>query len=154
MALVLTDTNLLLRSADTGAVMHSRAVEAINKLMEAGHDLCVIPQVCFEFWSVATRPAKDNGMGWASSVVASEIERIRREFVMLTDRPEILDLWLTLVKSHDIKGKRAHDARLAAAMSAHGVRHLLTFNGGDFAGFPGIVVLPPDDVIAGTITVQ
>lgn len=151
MALILTDTNLLLRSADSGAAMHSLAVGSISALIAAGHDMCVTPQNFFEFWSAATRPKKDNGIGWDAEFVVSEIERIRREFVVLADRPEILDLWLPLARSLDIKGKRAHDARLAAIMGAHGVLHLLTFNGKDFASFPNVTVLAPADVVAGNI---
>jgi len=53
---------------------------------------------------------------------------------------------LTLVKTHDIKGKKVHDARLVATMHAHGVTFLLTFNTDDFKGYPNITLLHPDDV--------
>jgi hypothetical protein len=41
-----------------------------------------------------------------------------------------------------------HDARLVASTLAHGVTHLLTFNATDFRRYPGIVVVPPEDVLA------
>jgi hypothetical protein len=37
----------------------------------------------------------------------------------------------------------AHDARLVAAMIVHGVTHLLTFNGADFARYSGIRITDP-----------
>jgi predicted nucleic acid-binding protein len=43
-----------------------------------------------------------------------------------------------------VRGKNAHDARLVAAMLVHGLTHVLTFNGKDFARFGEIAVIPPD----------
>jgi hypothetical protein len=48
-----------------------------------------------------------------------------------------------------VSGKKAHDARLVAAMLAHGLSRLLTFNVSDFARYPGITVLEPAQVLAG-----
>jgi predicted nucleic acid-binding protein len=45
-------------------------------------------------------------------------------------------------------GKRAHDAQIAAAMLAHRITHLLTFNTQDFIQVPGIAVAAPQSVIA------
>ena len=39
--------------------------------------------------------------------------------------------------------EKTDDARLVAAMTVHGVRHVLTFNGEDFSRYPGITVLDP-----------
>jgi hypothetical protein len=51
-----------------------------------------------------------------------------------------------LVVASGVLGKSAHDARLIAAMLAHGVTRLLTFNVADFNRFPGITVLDPNTV--------
>ena len=40
----------------------------------------------------------------------------------------------------------AHDARIAAAMLAHGVTNILIFNGGDFKRFRGVKTVEPADV--------
>ncbi|MDP5018828.1 MAG: hypothetical protein NWQ43_16260 [Dolichospermum sp.] len=40
-----------------------------------------------------------------------------------------------------------HDARLAAAMVAHNITHLLTFNVDDFKRFSEIVVVDPRSVV-------
>ena len=40
---------------------------------------------------------------------------------------------------------QVHDARLAAAMLAHGLTHILTFNADDFRRYPGIVPITPDE---------
>jgi hypothetical protein len=46
-------------------------------------------------------------------------------------------------RRHGVCGKKAHDTRLVAAMLVHGVKHILTFNVGDFARYPNVVVLDP-----------
>ena len=43
-------------------------------------------------------------------------------------------------------GKRTHDARIIAAMLAHGITHLLTFNPSDFAGISSITIIHPQDL--------
>ena len=43
--------------------------------------------------------------------------------------------------AYEIVGKRAHDARLVAAMVRHGITHLLTFREQDFARFSEIAVI-------------
>jgi predicted nucleic acid-binding protein len=44
------------------------------------------------------------------------------------------------------QGVQVHDARLAAAMYAHGISHILTFNGNDFRRYPGISAIHADSV--------
>jgi hypothetical protein len=55
--------------------------------------------------------------------------------------------WRRLVVACSVAGVQVHDARLVAAMLAHGVPQLLTLNGRDFARYPGIAVLHPRDVV-------
>ena len=81
--------------------------------------------------------------GWASEQIAREIERLPERFSFLPDNERIFGEWQTLVTTHEVKGKRTHDARLAAVMLAHGVTHLLTFNTADFAAFSEIILLDP-----------
>ena len=50
-----------------------------------------------------------------------------------------------LVIDYRVSGVQVHDARLVAAMLAHGVTHILTFNTADFARYApeGIVAVAP-----------
>ena len=57
--------------------------------------------------------------------------------------------WEHLVVGCDVKGKQAHDAKVAAAMARHNVVNLLTFNGGDFARYPAVYTRTPADVLVG-----
>lgn len=53
--LILADTNVLLRMVETQHSQHQEALTAIRTLRQSGHELCVVPQVHYEFWVAATR---------------------------------------------------------------------------------------------------
>lgn len=142
---VLLDTNILARSAQPDSPLHAPARAAIAALKHRGDDLCVLPQILYEFWVVCTRPREQyGGFGMSTNRAHAELTEIKALFTFLPDPPNLYDEWEQLVVQHDVKGKTAHDARLVAAMNRHGLTHILTFNATDFARFPGIVVLTSD----------
>jgi predicted nucleic acid-binding protein len=55
---------------------------------------------------------------------------------------------MRLVEINQIAGKRVHDARIVAVLKANGIDHLITFNAGDFSGFPALSVITPQSVLA------
>jgi predicted nucleic acid-binding protein len=146
MARILADTNIWLRIADSEALQHDCAVNAVARLLADGHEICICPQNVIEFWAVATRPVNANGLGWSPDEAAAEVEGLESRFVLLADIPEIFRRWKSLVQSDAIRGKRTHDARLAAVYLAHAVDGLLTFNGTDFDQLPGLRLHDPADV--------
>jgi len=144
---ILLDTNILLRSAEPRHVQRQTSVDAIDMLRQPGHDLIIVPQVLYEFWSVATRPIEQNGLGMSPAEAHVELTTIQRLFRLLRDERAVYAIWEQLVSALGVKGKRAHDARLAAAMQRHAVTHVLTFNATDFARFALITALTPNDVL-------
>ena len=98
-----------------------------------------------EFWAVATRSSAQNGLGLPVAVIAAALDHIERVFAVLPDHPAIYDHWKRLVVTHDVIGNQVYDARLVAAMTAHGVGRILTFDAGDFARY-GIEVIHPSAV--------
>ena len=145
---VLLDTNVLLRHADDTHPAYPIVVSAVERLRAAGHMPLLVPQNYYEFWVVATRPAANGGFGLTVPACVKLLASIDSTFPVLADAPALLSTWRGLVALHDCKGKIAHDVRLVAAMRTHGMTHLLTFNGKDFARFPGVVVLDPAQVAA------
>ena len=121
---------------------------AVTALEAAGESLRALPQTIFEFWVAATRPLANNGLGLTVAECRSELARLLVAFPLLDEPPGLAAEWLHLVTVHDCKGKVAHDARYVAAMKLLGITRILTFNVGDFARFPGIVVLDPIAVAA------
>jgi len=145
---VLLDTNILGRMVEVGHAQHQVVLDAIAALGIAGDTPCLVPQVLYELWAVATRPTTANGFGYTPNQAAAELVRLQALFSLLPDTPAILPEWQRLVVAHQVSGKNAHDARLVAAMIVHGLTHILTFNIQDFTRYPGITVLDPAAIAA------
>lgn len=142
----LVDTNVLLRSVQPTHAMHQAASHAIDILLRQGEEICIISQVLIEFWAVATRPIANNGLDFDIETTVREIEEFKQLFTFLDDTPTIFTEWEILVEQYRVIGKKAHDARLVAAMKAHNLTHLLTFNADDFKRFANITIVNPADV--------
>lgn len=138
----LVDTNILTRLAEPGHPMHRPALDAVNLLVQQGHKL-IVPQNLYEFWVVCTRPVAVNGMGKTAPEAAAELAALKTLFLWLDETPAVYTAWAQLVASTPILGKNAHDARLVAAMTVHGLSHLLTFNDQDFRQYPGVTAVNP-----------
>lgn len=148
MSLVLVDTNIILRGAQPAHPMNSDAIDAQIELRRRGDQPCLIAQNLIEFRSVATRPANVNGLGMSQQDADAEIASLKTIYPILTDVPSILPEWEHLVSTCGAAGKQNHDARIAAAMLAHKISTILTFNKADFVRYPGIIALTPQEVIA------
>lgn len=66
---------------------------------------------------------------------------------MKYDNAQVYGRWRGLILIPGVSGTKVHDARLVAAMLAHGLTHILTFNVKDFQRYVplGITVVHPDD---------
>ncbi|HEX6985237.1 MAG TPA: PIN domain-containing protein [Planctomycetaceae bacterium] len=147
--LVLVDSNVLLRAANSEALDFLPAVSALSRLREKGHQPALVPQCCYEYYVVATRPVERNGLGLEPEQAASDIADHLKLFRLLRDERAVFDAWKALVAEYVVRGKAAHDARLVAAMRRHRVGRLLTFNVADFSRYAGeITILDPRDVAA------
>lgn len=150
---ILVDTNVLLRLAQPASPDHAKAQDALIQLAGRGAEVCLVPQILYEYWVVATRPVAVNGLGMSTPDVEQSIDMLLADFHLRRDEREIFDHWRDLVTARDVKGKNAHDARLVAAMLRHGISDLLTFNDSDFSRFPEIRVWTPAAIVAGRFNV-
>ena len=144
---VLLDTNILSRIVEPWHVQHCAALDATDTLGKQKHDLVLVPQILYEFWAVCTRPLNANGLGRTVMEAEKELANFKSLFSVLDESPLTLAKWEKLIVSYHVVGKNAHDAHLAAAMAAHGITHLLTFNDQDFRRYAGITVLTPDAIL-------
>jgi predicted nucleic acid-binding protein len=145
---VLIDTNVLGRLSQPSHVMHATAVSAVKILRDRQHELRIVPQVIYEFWTVATRPASQNGLGFTIEEAEAKILAFKAVFPPLRDERGILERWEKLVAVHRVQGKPTHDAHLVAAMERHGLSHVLTFNVKDFPRFGVVQILDPALVVS------
>jgi predicted nucleic acid-binding protein len=144
---VLLDTNILIRSAQPADPNYQIAVDAVVSLRTQGHDLCLVPQNFYESGVVSTRSVAQNGRGKTPDEVAAEFAFFEGNFTFLPDDPSVFAEWKSLVTAYKVSGKPSHDARLVAAMLAHGVAHILTFNDRDFRRYAGIAPMTPGSVL-------
>ncbi len=145
---ILLDTNVVLRYTRVADPRYHEVKAMIDKLMSSGHDLFVSPQCIREAWVVLTRPEEENGFGLEPSAAAEYVDTLLGTFFLLDDEPGIFAEWRDLVASHEVRGRQAHDANLAAAVRHHGLTHVLTLNEKDFNRYAlsGLQTLTPRDL--------
>jgi predicted nucleic acid-binding protein len=145
----LLDSNILLRLAQPNHPHHNEARNCVRSLLRKKEIVCIIPQVLFEFWVVATRPIENNGLGLSVENVKRKVEKAERFFCLCLDTSQIYREWLRLVAGYSVSGVKAHDARIVAAMKIHGLTNLVTFNIDDFKRFKEseIGVFTPNEVV-------
>jgi len=153
MMAILVDTNVLLRMVQSGHAHRPVALAALSKCRSAGHRLMIVPQNIYEFWVVVTRPIEQNGLGMTASVAYERTSELLDLFTLLRDERTIFEHWHELVRTYEVNGKSAHDARLVASMKRHKLGHVLTFNATDFARYTEVTALTPGGVAEGRVSV-
>lgn len=59
---LLVDTSVILRTSQPDSPEFEPAVKAITQLRSQGFNGCMVPQIIYEYWAVATRPIEVNGL--------------------------------------------------------------------------------------------
>jgi predicted nucleic acid-binding protein len=144
--MILVDTNVLLRSAQPSHLQFMAAKNAVKTARLRGYTPCIVPQVIYEYWVVATRTLAENGLGMTTVAAEVEIEKLIEQFHFYRDERAIFDRWQALVVQHQVSGKTGHDARLVAAMERHRIKQLVSFNDQHFRRFPSVSVIHPDRI--------
>jgi predicted nucleic acid-binding protein len=143
---ILVDTNVLVRLRDADDPRHLACVEALQRLQIGAHELCICAQVMIEYWVVVTRPREVNGLNLSPAEAQIDLQELDQLLVCLPEPSDMAPRWRDLATQYGVRGRQAHDARLAALMLAHGVTNLLTLNAADFTRYVGITCLGPQDV--------
>ena len=143
---ILVDTNVFLRSVQPHHPLNHQALSALLFLGKGSDPLVIVPQIIVEFWTAATRPIQNNGLGLTTLQAKGEIDRILGAFQLIPETAAIFDAWQDLVVSYAVSGLITHDARLVAAMKSFGIENILTFNEKDFRRFTEIKILTPPSI--------
>jgi predicted nucleic acid-binding protein len=142
---VLLDSNILVRLSRRDDAQFQIATQSIEAIRRDGHSICLIPQSLRQFWVVATRPREANGLGLGLSEAKELRTSFQQLFPTISDTAEVHVHWLRLTEEPGALGKKAHDVGYVAAMLAHGIESILTFDEGDFTRFAHIIkVWTPD----------
>lgn len=65
---------------------------------------------------------------------------------LLPETAEVDAIWRNLIATHTLLGAHIHDAKIAAAMLAHAIPHILTLNTADFDPYPTLSALHPSAI--------
>ncbi|MDX6288577.1 MAG: hypothetical protein QOH42_376 [Blastocatellia bacterium] len=143
----LADTNILIRFLLRNDPAYPAIRQAVRTLKTRGEQIITTPQNMAEFWNVCTRPMTlRGGLGLSVDATEMRLRLLERHFPVLPDNPAVYESWKALVITHGVSGVNVHDARLVAAMMVHGITHILSANVKDFARYPGITVLAPEQI--------
>jgi predicted nucleic acid-binding protein len=143
---ILLDSNILIRWLESGDPLQPLVDRAVDSLIRTGALPCCTSQNMGEFWNVLTRPLDRNGFGLTPTDADRRTRIIENQIPILPDDPRVHLVWRGLLVAHAISGVQVHDARIAAAMRVHGVKRILTLNTRDFARFPWIEAIHPEQV--------
>ncbi len=135
---VFVDTNVLLAATDHDRKEHPNSLAFLEGGQRGIYRLFVTGQIFREYLVVSTRPIEGNGLGLSPENAVANICCFRKVLQVLQEDDETVTRLITLVKNHELKGKRIHDANLIASMARHGLRRLKTYNPSDFLKFPEV----------------
>ncbi|MTJ07561.1 type II toxin-antitoxin system VapC family toxin [Anabaena sp. UHCC 0204] len=140
----LLDTNIILRFANSQSLEYNLIRNTISEILLRGGQCFITSQVIIEFWVVATHPV--NGLGWNIEQTTQAVQMLINRFDLLEETPDIFSIWLNLVTTYNISGKRTHDIHILAVMLAHNISHILTLNPKDFIAVPEITIIHPENI--------
>ncbi|MFM6131166.1 MAG: type II toxin-antitoxin system VapC family toxin [Sphaerospermopsis kisseleviana] len=142
----LLDTNIILRFANSQSQEYNLIRNTISEILLRGGQCFITSQVIIEFWVVATRPVNVNGLGWTVKQTTQAVQMLISQFDLLAETPDVFSIWLNLVTTYNISGKRTHDIHILAVMIAHNISHILTLNPKDFIDVPEITIIHPQNI--------
>lgn len=149
--ILFVDTNVLLTATDESRQLHSEALKLLSGIVDLGKRLAISGQMVREYLVVATRPVADNGLGLSAAQAEANVNEFSRRLEFYDETEAVSQRLRQLVTTHNLHGKRLHDANIVAAMVVHGICILLTQNGADFAPFTNdITIVGIPDVISET----
>ena len=146
--MIACDTNVLIRLASSDDPEHEVALEVRDRSISSGETICLFPQVIYEFFVVATKSRKANGLELPASDAEVFIAGFLLDFAFVPDSEKTFEAWRDLTARYAVRGNPNHDLRIVAAMLAADVGRVLTFNPKHFRRFTEIEVVDPRDVAA------
>jgi len=131
-----------------------RGVPIRNKLIDAalaqlaleGTTLYYSHQNVAELWNAMPRPIARNGFGLTVAEADREVKAIEAGMTLLPNNEATYREWRRIVVRHAVSGVQVYDARLAATLLVHGIRHILTLNVADFSRYRSLTAIHPSSI--------
>jgi len=133
------DTNILVYLSNESSAFHAPVLAQFTKLAEE-YALYISRQVLREYAVIMTRPGIVAEPLTPDEVV-EDMKKWQDLFTILDETFEVTNKLQDLVSTYQLKGKRIHDANIAATMIVHAIPCLLTMNVEDFQKFEEISII-------------
>jgi predicted nucleic acid-binding protein len=139
--MILLDANILIHSRQPASPHYPAITQRLTDFAVANEDLAVCPQVLYEYYTVVTRPAAQNGYGITSDDAMQQINDFKSSYTFIDDPENLLAEWQSIIDKYKTIGKPAHDARLVALMQAQAIDTIYTMNPADFNRYADIITV-------------
>ena len=140
---VFIDTNILLAATDLGRPHHGACKTLLERFMGGQEAAFISGQILREYAVVATRPEEQNGLQLSPNAVADNLNTFSSFLFFADESQAVASRFLELIEQFQLKGKRIHDANIAATMMTHGISRIHTYNAADYAPFSNIECITP-----------
>ncbi len=138
--MILLDSNILIHGNQNSSPHFPVVTNKLLELIGSNEELIICPQVLYEFYVVATRPASQRGgLGLTNNDALGLIEKFQSVYTFIDDPFDLFINWLGIVQAYSIIGVSGHDARIVAFMKAHQLGKLYTLNSNDFKRYNDII---------------
>ena len=140
----LVDTNVLVYALYPSAPHHPASRALIESAKDPAAGLCVFPQILAEFFSIVTNPKRVTPAKTAAEALHAIEQFLALPGLTLLSVPaDIVTRWIDLVRVRPVTGAEVFDVQAVAAMMAHGLAGVYTYNVADFSGFAGLTAEQP-----------
>ena len=141
---VFLDTNILIYLSldDFDAQKHLECRKVMTELKKNRKRLFVSTQILREFYAVATREKYFNNP-LQPNVARAQISSFQAAYNIIDVTQDVIYKLTDLLEKYEIKGRKVHDAAIAASMWENNIRTLITYNKKDFVDFDEIKTFTP-----------
>lgn len=141
-AIALLDTNILVYAYNVDSEYNAVCRALLDRVMKGELNVCLAPQILFEFFAVVTNPARVT-KPITSKDALDEIAKLADSIPLITPPINVHEDVINLMRQLEFGSKHIYDMVLAATMFSNGVTQLYTYDVGGFQKIPGIRVLNP-----------
>jgi toxin-antitoxin system PIN domain toxin len=145
--MILLDANVLVYAINVDAPQHPASRRAVDAAIAGSIPLVLVLQVLLEFYAVVTNPRRV-AHPLPPDVARQQLVAFAAALPVLDVRPAALTELDTLIQAHHPIGGRVFDLFLTAQMRCHRIATICTYNLADFAAFPGIEAITPEQAVA------
>ena len=125
------DTNILVYLSNEDSPFHAKIQDEFSKYLNSNTQIWIYRQILREYAVVMTRP-ENVEYPLNKQEIADDLKKWQKIFNVADETEEVTKELIELIERYDLKGKRIHDANVAATMIVNNISKIYTYNVNDF----------------------